>query len=132
MDWNGTEKTDSKMVKYGLIGRGISYSFSREYFTRKFRELGLEDHVYHNYDLGDIGEFPGSAEQQPGLRGLNVTIPYKESVIPYLHHMHADAEKMGAVNTIKIPGRDLLVTIPMYMGFALRWNPSCCRKIAMP
>lgn len=113
------EKTDSKMVKYGLIGRGISYSFSREYFTRKFRELGLEDHVYHNYDLGDIGEFPDVLNNNPGLRGLNVTIPYKEAVIPYLHHMHADAEKVGAVNTIRITKEGLTGYNTDVYGFRL-------------
>lgn len=96
------EKTGGKAYKYGLVGRNISYSFSRAYFTRKFANLGLENHSYENFDLERISSFPLVLEQNPGLKGLNVTIPYKESVIPYLDLLDPEAAKIGAVNTIKI------------------------------
>ena len=65
--------------KYGLIGKNISYSFSRGYFGKKFKDLNLKAHVYDNYDLQHIGEFDGLLKSHPHLKGLNVTIPYKES-----------------------------------------------------
>lgn len=96
------EKTGKKPLKFGLVGRNISYSFSKNYFTRKFRQLGLEGYSYDNFDLPDISSFPRLIEENPQLRGLNVTIPYKEAIIPYLHAVDPEAEKIGAVNTIKI------------------------------
>ncbi len=96
------EKAGGKTYKFGLVGRNISYSFSRAYFNRKFAELGLEYHSYENFDLNQIAGFPLVLEQNPGLKGLNVTIPYKESIIPYLDLLDPEAAKIGAVNTIKI------------------------------
>lgn len=96
------EKAGSKKYKFGLVGRNISYSFSRAYFNRKFAELGLENHSYENFDLSRIEGFPLVLKQNPGLKGLNVTIPYKESIIPYLDLLDHEAAKIGAVNTIKI------------------------------
>jgi shikimate dehydrogenase len=95
-------KTGEKTIKYGLVGRNISYSFSRGYFSRKFADLGLNHISYENYDLEQIEEFPRMLAGNPGLAGLNVTIPYKEAVIVFLDHLDADAAKIGAVNTIKI------------------------------
>lgn len=96
------EKTGGKAHKFGLVGRNISYSFSRAYFTRKFATLGLENYSYENFDLERISSLPLVLEQNPGLQGLNVTIPYKESVIPYLDLLDPEAAKIGAVNTIRI------------------------------
>jgi len=88
------------MNKYGLIGRSISYSFSPGYFTAKFDTLGLTDHVYEIFDLASISDFPDLLERQDDLCGLNVTIPYKEAIIPYLDEVHPVAARIGAVNTI--------------------------------
>lgn len=88
------------MRRFGLVGRNIGYSFSRGYFGEKFRELGLSDHSYENFDLADIAEFPGLLSGHPDLCGLNVTIPYKEAVIPYLDSLDPEARRIGAVNTI--------------------------------
>jgi shikimate dehydrogenase len=96
------EKTGCKMVKFGLIGRNISYSFSKGYFGRKFSELALAGYSYENFDLEQISDFPIILKQNPGLRGLNVTIPYKEAIIPFLGQLDPEAAKIGAVNTIKI------------------------------
>jgi shikimate dehydrogenase len=89
------------MRRFGLIGKDISYSFSPGYFDRKFRELGLEEYVYEIFDLPGISEFPGLLAQYPDLAGLNVTIPYKEAVIPYLDHLEEQAREIGAVNTLR-------------------------------
>ena len=88
------------MNKYGLIGRAISYSFSPGYFKKKFETLGLNDHEYSIFDLESIEEFPGLLKEQPKLGGLNVTIPYKEEIIPYLDELDPIASEIGAVNTI--------------------------------
>ncbi|MCB0372356.1 MAG: shikimate dehydrogenase [Muricauda sp.] len=94
------ETTEKQKNRFGLLGRNISYSFSQGYFTQKFKDLGLADHSYENFDIQHIGEI-GKVLGQKNLRGLNVTIPYKEEVIPYLDEMDSQAEKIGAVNTIK-------------------------------
>ena len=67
---------------FGLLGRNISYSFSRGYFTKKFEALGLSKHLYKNFDLQKIKDFPQLIEQEVFLKGINVTIPYKEEVLP--------------------------------------------------
>ena len=91
------------MKKLGLLGRNIGYSFSRNYFTDKFNTEGLSDvFTYENYDIDSIEEFPETLKKTPGLIGLNVTIPYKEAVIPFLDGLSENARQIGAVNTIKI------------------------------
>lgn len=69
---------------FGLVGRNISYSFSRGYFSDKFQKLQLTGHHYTNFDIQSIEEFPDVITQNPTLIGLNVTIPYKELIIPFL------------------------------------------------
>lgn len=86
---------------FGLIGKNIEYSFSKKYFTEKF-ELGqLSDYKYINFDIQTIDDFPKIIAENPDLKGLNVTIPYKESVIQYLQKLSKTAFEIGAVNTIK-------------------------------
>ncbi len=94
------------MNRFGLLGRNISYSFSQGYFTQKFKDLGLEGHSYENFDLQKIEELKNVLAQDH-LRGLNVTIPYKQEVIPYLDELDPKAEKIGAVNTIQFSKRGL-------------------------
>ena len=96
------EHIEGKKNRFGLVGRNISYSFSKGYFTEKFALQGLSEHSYENFDIKSIDEFPKLVQESKGLKGLNVTIPYKEAVIPYLKNLSEDAEKIGAVNTIKI------------------------------
>lgn len=90
-----------KKNRYGLLGKNISYSFSKGYFTQKFKDLGMDDHSYENFDLQDISELE-TVLSQDNIKGFNVTIPYKEEVLAYLDQLDAKAEKIGAVNTIKI------------------------------
>lgn len=88
---------------FGLLGRNISYSFSRGYFAEKFDLLELEDHKYVNFDIKDINLlFPLIEKYKNQLKGFNVTIPYKEEVIPFLDKMDKKAAKIGAVNTIRV------------------------------
>jgi shikimate dehydrogenase len=87
--------------KFGLVGKGINYSFSRAYFAEKFKAEGLA-HNYVNFDLKNISELNAVFQIYKNLKGLNVTIPYKEAVIPLLDKLNKKATKIGAVNTIKI------------------------------
>lgn len=90
------------MRKFGLIGKNIEYSFSRTHFKNKFEVESISDASYVNFDLSNINKFDSSVKRIPDLKGLNVTIPYKETIIPYLDFLTPDADRIGAVNTIKI------------------------------
>ncbi|HUH46245.1 MAG TPA: hypothetical protein VLZ54_03755, partial [Arenibacter sp.] len=96
------EKKGNKEFRFGLIGRNISYSFSRGYFTKKFIDLGLDNHSYENFDLPEIDRFRDLMEQNRTIKGFNVTIPYKEQIIPFLSELDGEARDIGAVNTIKV------------------------------
>ena len=86
---------------YGLIGKNIDYSFSKKHFTEKFSKEPFTDCEYQNFDIQDIKDFKEIVKNSANLKGLNVTIPYKEAVIPYLDKMSAKATKIGAVNVIR-------------------------------
>lgn len=91
------------MKKLGLLGRNIGYSFSKNYFSEKFKSENIEgDFSYENFDLASCDALPEILKTNPELIGLNVTIPYKEEIIPFLDELSEDARKIGAVNTIKI------------------------------
>jgi shikimate dehydrogenase len=110
--------------KYGLVGRNINYSFSRTHFTKKFEIEALEGSTYENFDIQDISEFPNIIQNNPNLKGLNVTIPYKEAVIPYLDKMSKKAKKMGAVNTIRFTKKGKLKGYNTdYYGFQKALEP---------
>ncbi len=87
---------------FGLIGRNIDYSFSAKYFNDKFAQKKLDNYFYQNFDIEYIGELRNVVEDTKKLKGLNVTIPYKEEVIPFLDSMSKTANIIGAVNTITI------------------------------
>lgn len=89
------------MKVFGLIGYPLSHSFSKGFFAEKFRKEGINDAIYENFPLEDISRFPALLEQQPDLRGLNVTIPYKEAVLPWLDELSPAAEQIRAVNCIQ-------------------------------
>lgn len=93
--------------RFGLVGKNISYSFSKGYFAKKFHNLGLMDHSYENFDLKDIKKFQDLIANNRDLKGLNVTIPYKEAVIPYLDELDEQSGKIGAVNTIQFTEKGL-------------------------
>lgn len=89
------------MDKYGLIGYPLKHSFSISYFNEKFQSENI-DAEYVNFEIPRIEDFMEVVEENPNLRGLNATIPYKEQVIPYLDELDKDTAKIGAVNVIKI------------------------------
>ncbi|MDO6758892.1 shikimate dehydrogenase [Tamlana sp. 2_MG-2023] len=97
------------MNKLGLLGKNISYSFSRAYFKEKFEKEHIENTSYENFDIENINKFQDIIKQTEGLKGLNVTIPYKEAVMPYLDEINEQAKAIGAVNTIKITKKGKLV-----------------------
>ncbi len=89
------------MDKYGLIGFPLGHSFSISYFNEKFQNEGI-DAKYMNFEIPVIENLPVILASNPELKGLNVTIPYKEKVIGYLDDLSAEARAIGAVNVIKV------------------------------
>ena len=89
------------MAKYGLIGHNIGYSFSKTFFNFKFEQENKND-SYENFDIPVVNDLSKILENNPDLKGLNITIPYKESIIQLLDKVDKEARKIGAVNTIKI------------------------------
>ncbi|MEP2937159.1 MAG: shikimate dehydrogenase [Gilvibacter sp.] len=96
------------MATYGLIGKNIEYSFSKEFFARKF-ELESLAHHYKNFDLPDIAAVKSLLSNNKSVSGFNVTIPYKEEVLSLLDKVDREAKKIGAVNTIKVTNSGQLI-----------------------
>ena len=92
------------MKRYGLIGYPLGHSFSARYFADKFAREGIADCRYDLYELKTIEELPALLEAQPELRGFNVTIPYKQQIIPDLS---PETRMIGAVNCVRCEGRRL-------------------------
>lgn len=88
--------------QFGLIGYPLSHSFSKKYFEEKFKKLQITDCSYNTFPLESINQFPALLEREKDLLGLSVTIPYKETVIPFLDELDETAKEIGAVNCIKI------------------------------
>lgn len=91
----------------GLIGKSLSHSFSKLYFDKKFDENNLSDFSYTNFELNSVGQFSEFIQKHNNLRGLNITTPYKEEIIPYLEELDEVAKKINAVNCIKIANNKL-------------------------
>lgn len=89
------------MKQVGLIGRNISYSFSENYFAEKFQQEQIPDVHYKTFDLKEI-EDVNELFLNPDLKGFNVTIPYKEAILPFLDELDPVAQEIGAVNCVKI------------------------------
>lgn len=112
------------MRKFGLLGKNISYSFSKNYFESKFENENITDACYENFDLDSIEAFPALIRTTKNLKGLNVTIPYKEAVMPFLDKLDPTAEAIGAVNTIKITKKGHLKGYNTdYYGFLTSLKP---------
>lgn len=106
------------MTLFGLIGYPLTHSFSKRYFTEKFEREGIADCRYELFELPDIQELLNILTQNPTLKGLNVTIPHKLAVMPFLEALDASAQKVGAVNVIKIqPDGSLKGYNSDYYGF---------------
>ncbi|WP_319501252.1 shikimate dehydrogenase [uncultured Draconibacterium sp.] len=89
------------MKRYGLLGYPLTHSFSKRYFTERF-ETEKIDSTYDNFEIDSITKFPEVVKDNPEVIGFNVTIPYKEQVIPYLDELNDSAKEIGAVNTIRV------------------------------
>lgn len=114
------------MDKYGLIGYPLVHSFSISYFNEKFKNENI-DAVYENYEIPSIEHLPEILETTPELRGLNVTIPYKEKVISYLDSLSPEASEIGAVNVIRVEHKGKKVVLKGYnsdvVGFTRSIEP---------
>lgn len=93
------------MKTYGLLGKSLTHSFSKKYFSDKFSKLGIDDCQYINLEIESIEDLPKILNQE-NLTGFNVTIPYKIEIIPYLDELDEVASKVGAVNTVSIEQRN--------------------------
>lgn len=112
------------MPTFGLVGRSLAHSFSQTYFTQKFYNGGLEDYRYELFELASASELPGLLARHPDLAGLNVTIPYKEQVWPYLTDVASSAARVGAVNVIEIKADGSLIGHNTdYVGFRESLRP---------
>ena len=101
---------------YGLLGKNIDYSFSKNFFSKKFKNENINC-KYLNFDIQNISEFK-SIISNKNISGLNVTIPYKEDVIKYIDKITIDAKSIGAVNTIKISNEKLTGYNTDHIGFS--------------
>lgn len=114
-------------VNFGLVGKSLSHSFSKDFFTKKFAELGLIDHFYHLHELKNIADIHSLIANDSNLLGLNVTIPYKIAVVEHLNELSPEANEINAVNTIKINRNNNKITLKGYntdvYGFEMSIKP---------
>lgn len=96
------------MKLYGLIGYPLGHSFSARYFADKFQHEGIAACAYRNFPLESITALPQLLAEQPELQGFNVTIPYKQAVLPYLSSVSDEAREIGAVNCVRITPQGLV------------------------
>ena len=89
------------MTKYGIIGNPLGHSFSKGFFTEKFAREGI-DAEYLNFQISEIGKLTEVLRENPELRGINVTLPYKTEIIPFLDELSDEAREIGAVNVVQI------------------------------
>lgn len=112
---------------YGLVGHPLSHSFSKKYFDKKFADLEITDCRYELFDLDNIEEIESLKFSIGGLKGLNITIPYKEEIIPYLDKLDISARQVGAVNVLKKTNGEWVGYNSDYYGFKQsleKWLPS--------
>lgn len=110
--------------RFGLLGRNISYSFSKGYFAEKFSKEHFDNCSYENFDIPEINYFTELIKNNTDLNGLNVTIPYKEAILPFLDKLSKNATEIGAVNTIKFTKKGKLKGYNTdYYGFQKSLEP---------
>jgi len=95
------------MKWYGLLGKTLKHSFSKAYFSKKFSSENIDDCRYENFELASINELPELLNGNPDIQGLNVTIPYKEEILPFLDYENDIVKEINACNCIKISGGKL-------------------------
>ena len=119
------------MDKYGLIGYPLGHSFSISYFNQKFADEGINA-KYENFEIENIDQLQEVLDMNPDLRGLNVTIPYKEKVIEYLDSITPEAQSIGAVNVIRVEHKGNQIILKGYnsdvIGFTQSIEPMLDKK----
>lgn len=119
------------MDKYGLIGYPLGHSFSISYFNQKFQDENI-DAVYENYEIPSIDALPEVLSLNPELKGINVTIPYKEKVLPFLDSISPEARAIGAVNVIRVSHKGNKTILKGYnsdvIGFTKSIEPMLDKK----
>lgn len=110
------------MNLYGLIGKDLSHSFSKKYFTNKFVTENINNCTYSVFEIKTIGEFRNLVNKHK-FKGMNVTIPFKETIIPFLDELSTSAKKIGAVNTIQFKNDKLIGHNTDYFGFKQTIKP---------
>ena len=111
------------MDKYGLIGYPLGHSFSIGYHNQRFADEGINA-KYLNFEIPSIDDLPAVLSQNPELKGLNVTIPYKEKVIPFLDHVSPEARAIGAVNVIRVEHQGKKITLKGYNSDVIGFTQS--------
>lgn len=105
------------MNLYGLIGYPLGHSFSKQYFTEKFEKEGIAGSVFEAFPIPSIEAFPALIKNNPSLKGLSVTIPYKEQVLHYIDEFSDEVKAIGATNSIKISKGKLTAYNTDIVGF---------------
>src|SRR6266513_5083974 len=105
------------MRLFGLFGYPLSHSFSKNYFAEKFKKEEIENCRYENFELPNISSLSNVLANNPGLEGLNVTIPHKESVLPFLNEMDEVVKKIRACNCISLDNKKLIGYNTDVIGF---------------
>ncbi|MBL0357224.1 MAG: shikimate dehydrogenase [Chitinophagaceae bacterium] len=105
------------MKLFGLIGYPLEHSFSKQYFTEKFEREGMTDCQFEAFPIVSIHEFPALLKSNPGLKGLSVTIPYKEQVLQFVDEVSEEVKAIGATNSIKIKNGRLTACNTDIAGF---------------
>ncbi len=110
-------------MKLGLIGKSLLHSYSKKYFEEKFKKEKITNFSFTNFELNDISEFENIVKQNPDLKGLSVTVPYKEQIITHLNELSPEAKEIGAVNCIHfVNGKSIGYNTDVY-GFKTSIKP---------
>ncbi|MBX3163768.1 MAG: shikimate dehydrogenase [Bacteroidetes bacterium] len=110
-------------MQFGLIGKSLKHSFSKTYFEKKFKTLGLENYAYENFELETISDVKKLISETPDLKGFNVTIPYKETIMPFLDNLSEEAKSIGAVNCVLISNKKRIGYNTDVYGFSQSIKP---------
>lgn len=105
------------MTSYGIIGFPLTHSFSKQYFTEKIEREAITDAVFHSFPLAQITELPALLKDNPFMKGLAVTIPYKEKVLKYVTRQSEEVAAIGAANCIRVRGGELTAFNTDITGF---------------
>lgn len=112
-----------KQSTYGLIGKKLTHSFSPNYFKEKFERENIKHSEYLAFELSEIKDFKNLLKKHENLKGLNVTIPYKEAIVPFLDKLSPEAKAIGAVNTIQFKNKHLIGHNTDVVGFEQSLEP---------